>query len=82
MATKEQIDSFHRFALEQLDNGGSTKTLDELYDQWRYANLSEEEHAENVAAIQASIDDMNNGHTGRDAAEIEKELRASLNLPG
>jgi len=37
--------------------------------------------AENVAAIQASIDDMNNGHTGRDAGEVERELREELKLP-
>ena len=63
MATQEQIDSFYRFATEQLANGGSEKSVDELYDQWRFENLSPQELAENVAAIQASIDDMNNGHT-------------------
>ena len=69
-ATQEQIDSFHRFASERIRDGGSTKSVDELYDQWRYENVTREEHAENIAAIQASIDDMNNGHEGRDAAEI------------
>ena len=81
MATQEQIDSFYRFATEQLANGGSEKSVDELYDQWRFENLSPEELAENVAAIQASIDDMNNGHTGRDAGEVERELREELKLP-
>jgi len=63
MATQEQIDSFYRFATEQLPNSGSDKSVDELYDQWRFENLSPEELAENVAAVQASIDDMNDGHT-------------------
>ena len=81
MTTKEQIDSFYRFATAQLENGGSEKTVDELYDQWRYENLTPEDIAENVAAIQLSIDDMNNGETGRDAGEVARELREELDLP-
>ena len=78
MATQEQIDSFYRFAIQQLENGTSEKSVDELFDQWRYENLSPEEMAENVAAVQAAIDDMNNGDTGRDAAEVEQTLREEL----
>ena len=81
MATQDQIDSFYRFAIAQITNGGSEKSVDELYDQWRYQNLTREEMAENVAAVQAAIDDMNNGDVGRDAAEVERELRAELALP-
>ncbi len=81
MATQEQIDSFYRFATEQLANSGSDKSVDELYDQWRIENLSPDELAENVAAVQASIDDMNDGHTGRNAGEVERELRHELKLP-
>lgn len=81
MATKEQIESFYRFATDQLTNGGTQKSIDELYDQWRYENLSPEEVAENVAAIQSAIDDMDAGDTGRDAGDIERELRQELNFP-
>ena len=81
MASQEQIDSFYRFATEQLSNGGSEKSIDELYDQWRYENLGPEELSENIAAIQAAIDDMNRGDTGRDADEVEREVRQELNLP-
>lgn len=62
-------------------NGGSEKTVDELYDQWRFENLGPDEVVENVAAIQASIDDMNRGETGRDAADVIRELRDELDLP-
>jgi hypothetical protein len=34
-----------------------------------------------VAAVQAAIDDMKAGDTGRDAAQIEQELRDELNFP-
>ena len=81
MSTQEQIDSFYRFATEQLASGDSEKSIDELYDQWRYENLTPEELKENVAAVQAAIDDMNAGDTGRDAARVEQELRDELNLP-
>ena len=81
MATQEQIDSFYRFATEQLANDGSEKSIDELYDQWRYENLRPEDVAENIAAVQAAIDDMNSGDTGRDAGEVERKLREELNLP-
>ncbi len=81
MANQEQLDSFYRFATEQLANGGSEKSIDELYDQWRFENLSPEELLENVAAVKSAIDDMNDGDTGRDAAEVERELRKELKLP-
>ena len=81
MATQEQIDSFYRFATDRLTDGGSEKSIDELYDQWRYENLGPEELDENVAAVQAAIDDMNSGDTGRDAGEVERELRVELKLP-
>lgn len=77
--TQEELESFYRFAIEQLANDGTENTIDELYDQWRYENLTPEDLAENVAAIQASIDDMNNGERGRDAREVVKELRSELN---
>ena len=81
MATQEQIDSFHRFASEQIADAGAEKTVDELYDQWRFKNMTPDEHAEDIAAIQASIDDMNRGETGRDASEIERELRVQFDFP-
>ena len=81
MKTQEQVDSFHRFATEQLAGGGTYKSIDELYDQWRYENMSPEESRGNVAALQAAIDDINAGDVGRDAAKIEQELGDELDLP-
>ena len=81
MATQEQIDNFHEFATKQLANGGAEKSVDELFDAWRISNPTPAEFRENVAAIQASIDDMNRGETGRDASKVISELREELNLP-
>ena len=79
--TQDELERFYRFATDQIANGGSSqKSLDELYDQWRFDNLSPEDNAENVAAIQASIDDMKGGETGRDASEVIREVRDELGL--
>ncbi len=81
MATQEQIDSFYRFATEQLKNAGKEKTVDELYDQWRFEHQSPDEHQENVAAIQGAIDDMHAGDAGRDADEIIAKVRNTYHFP-
>ena len=77
----EYGDRFSVTGPEQLASGGSEKSIDELCDQWRYENPTPEDLEENVAAVQAAIDDMNAGEIGRDAAWVEQELRADLNLP-
>lgn len=80
MTTREQVESFYQFATDHLAKRAGEKSVDELFDQWRFENLTPEEVDENVAAIQAAIDDMQNGDTGRDASEIERELRNEFNL--
>ena len=47
----------------------------------RELNNSQDDEAveEDVAAIQASLDDMQEGHTGRDVDEFLKELRDEFN---
>jgi len=57
--TQDELERFYRFATDQIANGGSSqKSLDELYDQWRFDNLSPEDNAENVAAIPAIPGDV------------------------
>ena len=80
--TQDELERFYRFASDQIANGDCSQTsLGELYDQWRFDNLSPQDNAENVAAIQASIDDMKAGETGRDASEVIREVRDELSLP-
>ncbi len=81
MATQEQIESFHRIASEQLRQGAHALSMSELFDLWETQNLTSAEYDENVAAIQASINDMLAGETGRDAAEMIQEVRTYWNLP-
>ncbi len=79
MATQQQLESFHRFASEQLQKGADTLTMSDLFDLWELKNRPAEELDENVAAIQASIDDMLAGAGGRDAADVLRDLREQLN---
>ena len=81
MATAEQdIDSFTRYVREKIDSGQGHLTIDELFDQWRVENPSDEQYAENVAAVQASIDDFNHGERGTIAGEHSAELRRQFGL--
>jgi hypothetical protein len=46
-------------------------------DEWRLRNPTDLEHAENVAAVLAAIEDFKNGDRGRPAGELSRELRES-----
>lgn len=79
MATKEQIDGFHQFALKRLAKGGSEMTIDELYDQWRLENLSDKEQIEVHEAIRVGIREADDG-LGRPAEEFIDDMRAKHNI--
>ena len=79
MATAEQeLASFTRYARQKIDSGQRDLSIDELFDQWRAENPSDEQYAENVAAIQASIQDFKNGERGTIAGEHSAQLQQSL----
>jgi hypothetical protein len=76
MSTTEQdIANFTQFALQRIEAGHRDATIDELFDQWRLENPSDEEFAENVAAVQASIRDYLSGERGTIAGEHSAMLR-------
>ena len=77
MATSEyEIDSFSDFGKLPIKNGGSSVSLDELFDEWRIQNPP----SEDTLAIQASIRDMQNSETGRPFEEFATEFRKRNNL--
>ncbi len=76
--SKDDLNAFHQFAEAALSRR-SAESLHELVDIWETENLSPELHAQNVAAINAAIKDMQNGDTGRPANAVITELRAELN---
>ena len=74
--TQSDLDSFNLFAQSKLDD--SNMTLDELWHLWRIENPTDEEYAENVAAVNAAIEDYKAGDQGRPAGELIQELREKL----
>ena len=83
MASVEQdLDHFTSFARQQLTSGRCGLTIDELFDQWRIENPSDEQYAEDVAAVQASIQDFKNGERGTIAGEHSAQLRRKFGCTG
>ena len=76
MTTQDQINSFHQFATSQLKSG-SALSIDELYDSWRTENSSPEDNA----AVEAAIDDMENGDRGVPIGEHLTQVQEKYNLP-
>lgn len=75
--TNDDLNAFHDFAAARLASGGA-ENLHELVDIWEIENTSPELRAQNMAAIQAAIRDMENGDSGRPAKIVIEELRNEL----
>jgi hypothetical protein len=75
--TKDDLESFHTFAEAKLASVG-VESLHELVDIWERARAIPELRAQDVAAVQAAIRDMQNGDLGRPAGQVIEELRAEL----
>ena len=55
--------------------------IDELFDLWRIENPNDDDTAENVAAINAALEDFRNGDRGRPAGELSRQLRMKYGMP-
>lgn len=75
--TKNDLDAFHRFAEAKLASR-CAESLHELVDIWEIESPTPQLHADNVAAVRAAVDDMQNGDTGRPAQQVVEELRTEL----
>jgi hypothetical protein len=83
MSTAEQdIESFASYARRNIESGQRDLTIDELFDQWRIENPSDEQYAANVAAVQASIADFKRGERGTLADEHSAQLRREFGAAG
>ena len=81
MASAEQdLDSFTSYARQRIESGQRDLTVDELFDQWRAENPSDDLDAENLAAINASIQDFKNGERGTIAGEHSTRLRREFGV--
>ena len=81
MATTEKdLENFTIFVKQRIAGGDAEASIDELFDQWRLENPSGVLYAENVAAINASIEDFQNGERGTPAGQHSGELRKEFGL--
>jgi hypothetical protein len=80
--TEHDLASFTNFALRKIESGQGDLTIDELFDRWRVENPSDELYAENVAAVQASIQDFKVGERGTIAGEHSAQLRREFGTTG
>ena len=67
-------EAFARFLTEQIANGGSDKSPEELLQVWR------QEHAEAIEDIRQGYKNMEAG-LGRPLREVDADIRAKFNIP-
>ena len=78
--TAEELARFAGFARQRMGDGASELSLDELFDLWRSENPSDELYAENVAAVNAAIDDFRNGERGTPTDDHSDQLRREYGI--
>jgi len=71
---EDDLKSFTQFVNQRIKNEEEMR-LSELFELWMRAHSSESSYADNVAAINASIDDFRNGERGTPAGEHSRNLR-------
>ena len=74
-ATRQELDSFHRFASAKFDNLGSDASLEELLALWR----RDREYSETVEDIRQGINDYDAGR-GQSLADAFQDVRGELGL--
>ncbi len=80
-ASVDDLRAFHDFVARKLAEGGSQPpTPEECLDLWFVENQTPEERADDLAAIQEGLDDMDAGRT-RPVDDVLQELRQKYNLP-
>ena len=77
MATVPETDlrEFVEFATEQLGNGGSELTPEEVLDLWRAEHPTPAEFEESVAAIERALAEADRGE-GLPLDEFDRQFRA------
>jgi hypothetical protein len=76
LITQQDLDSFHCFAQEKLQNGASGSMVD-LARQWEI----ERAQREVSEALREAVEDFRAGRY-RPAADVSRDLRRKYQLPG
>ncbi|MCG8583979.1 MAG: hypothetical protein MI757_04620 [Pirellulales bacterium] len=77
----DQLSQFNAFARATIARQNNELTLDELWDRWRLENPTTAEADEDLLAVRAAVNDMNNGDRGVPAREHIDAMRKKYGLP-
>ncbi len=77
--TQEELDDFHQFASQRINNGGAHLNLVDLYELWRLDNPTPAEEVAIYRALDESLEDMRAGRTEA-VDEVMHEILAKHSL--
>jgi len=76
-----ELRDFHRFVGEKIGNGGASLSPEDVLDEWRALHPRSDEFADDVAAMQEAINDLENGDEGIPFEEFDRDFRERHGLP-
>ena len=76
-----ELREFHAFLGDKLNNGGAHLLPEEVLDEWRDLHPEPFDDEDDVAAIQAALDDVDRGEQGVSLEELDRMLRKEFDLP-
>lgn len=76
-----ELREFYTFLGDRLNNGGAGLSPEEALDEWRDIHPEPFDDEDDVAAIQAAIDDLDRGEKGMPLEEFDRQMREKFNLP-
>ncbi|WP_339747240.1 hypothetical protein [uncultured Rubinisphaera sp.] len=79
MTTQEELEYFYYYASQKLSSGDREFSLRELFNQWQARSSDSAIHQTDLAAIRASLEDLNQGESGQDADVVINKLRQQFN---
>lgn len=71
---QNQLEAFHRFIGEQLNNGGTSLSPEECLDLWRTEHSDPQQLEESVAAVKRALDQADRGEA-LPLEEFDREFR-------
>jgi hypothetical protein len=81
MNTVNELREFHRFLGAKLENGGADLLPEEALEEWRQIHPEPWDDEDDVAAIQAALDDRDRGEKGISLEELDRQIRKEFNFP-
>ncbi|MBI2808922.1 MAG: hypothetical protein HYX68_28400 [Planctomycetes bacterium] len=76
-----ELHAFHVFIGEKLSNGSAHLSPEEALDAWRDLYPDPFDDEDDLAAIEAALDDVDRGIKGISFKESDRQIREEFNLP-